>query len=76
VTEKQKIHEKNDAVYRCKSEQDTAFEELYRNDKNLIRLPRQTAYRVYVTMAICGKTQQIKANRAQSKRVLLRFDND
>lgn len=32
VTEKQKIHEKNDAVYRCKSDQNMAFEELYRND--------------------------------------------
>lgn len=41
VTEKEKIHMKNDAVYRSKSEQDTAFEELYRNDKDIIHLPRQ-----------------------------------
>ena len=32
---------KNDAVYRCKSVHNTAFEELYRNDKDFIYLPRQ-----------------------------------
>lgn len=32
---------KNDAVYRCKSVHNTVFEELYRNDKDFIYLPRQ-----------------------------------
>ena len=41
VTEKEKIHKKNNAVYRGKSVQNTAFEELYRNDKSFICLPRQ-----------------------------------
>ena len=41
MTEKTKIHMKNDAVYRCKSVHNTAFEELYRNDKDFIHLPRQ-----------------------------------
>ena len=56
--------------------QNEASEEVFYSDKSIIYLPRQTAYRMYVTMAVYGKTRQIKANRAQSKRVLLRFDYD
>lgn len=47
---------KNDAVYRCKSVHNTAFEELYRNDKDFIHLPRHSSFMIMHTFADWGNT--------------------
>lgn len=52
---------KNDAVYRCKSVHNTAFEELYRNDKDFIYLPRHSSFMIMHTFADWGNTGQNKA---------------
>ena len=52
---------KNDAVYRCKSVYTTAFEELYRNDKDFIYLPRHSSFMIMHTFADWGNTGQNKA---------------
>ena len=45
---------KNDAVYRCKSVHNTAFEELYRNDKDFIHLPRQCLMAAVKVLVLLG----------------------
>lgn len=48
---------KNDAVYRCKSVHNMAFEELYRNDKDFIHLPRHSSFTIMQDFAKLGRVR-------------------
>jgi hypothetical protein len=58
VTEKEKIHKKNHAVYPCKSRQNMAFEEITHYDKNTFYLPRHSSFTINQTFANLCKTGQ------------------